>query len=550
LSSGQFYDFWLPALAILSALLVYSWLRDRKAANREARSTPLDFVAIVIVVLTVLILGLAIIPSAKWGFTDDDIFILHYLQGRPFPPPIWESVGRFFPMAHQEWRLIYLWTHDIKVFHAFSLVQYTCFSFGILLLLRELKAANRLALLFTLTLPPVLVVYANLVVPERTQLMFMPWLLFSLVKWDRTEFVGYALMAVICVHFMLYLKEPTVLFVLTLALVRLLLTAHRAFVVLRAKEHERGSLRRLIRSSLPDLGLVLSVVVFLVLYFSAIAIDTPFSDRAYDGRFLSGGRIQPTLFMWAQTEPLLVVLFAIAAARTGSRIMRGISLDIFDYLPVAAAVYLLALVLSGLISTYYAALPMAATAIAVVCPVILRLRGGSRSLPTATVSVLLCLGIVLNVSLAVPRLLYKQDWTARNDELTNRLSQMIAADQESRHVFLKGHSWDAEMLSVYANAYRNEHIVFVIDDKIYGNNREDDIANNCQYASRYCLLYSSEPLPNQLIVDLGRLESKRLATISKYGQVLWRYEDEKLNDLMAVTPEVVHATLRHFYNFW
>jgi hypothetical protein len=307
------------------------------------------------------------------------------LQGRPLPPPIWESIGRFFPLAHQEWRLFYRLTDDIKLFHVFCLLQYTGFSLGMLLLLRELKTANRLALLFTITLPPVLVAYTNLVVQERTQLMFVPWLLFSLVKWDRNQSGIYACVALICVHFMLYLKEPTVLFVLSLALVRLVPRARHALVA--AREQQRPPLGQLIHSSLADLGLVLSGLVFLALYFSAIPIDTPFSDRVYDSRYLSIGRLQPTLIVWAQTEPLLVVLLAIGSARMGSRIMRRISLDIFDHLLVAASVYFLSFVLSGLVSTYYGALPLTVATIAVVCPAILALRGRARTLWAPAVGV-------------------------------------------------------------------------------------------------------------------------------------------------------------------
>jgi hypothetical protein len=244
------------------------------------------------------------------------------------------------------------------------------------------------------------------------------------------------------------------------------------------------------------------------------------------------------------------VMLAIGGVRTGSKIMRRISLDSFDHLSVAASVYFLSFVLSGLVSTYYGALPMTTATIAVVCPAVLALRGRARTLQAPAVGVLLCLGILLNVSFTIPRVLYKQDWTTRNGELTDSLSQMMAASQDARQVFIKGHSWDAEMLSVYANAYRNQDIAFVIDDEIYAENRAEDIAYNCRYASRYCLLYSSKPLPHQLVVDLGRLESSRIATISKDGQVLWRYEDEKLRDLMAVTPAFVDGFLRHFYNFW
>jgi hypothetical protein len=170
-------------------------------------------------------------------------------------------------------------------------------------------------------------------------------------------------------------------------------------------------------------------------------------------------------------------------------------------------------------------------------------------LAPSILTVLLCLGIVLNLLMATPHLLHRQDLITRNTELTAVLARMPEV-KAGESIFLKGHSWDAEVLAVYANGYRRLGIDFVIADPVYAGERERRTGAYCEDGPRSCLSYSPQPTDGQLVVDLGVLESMRSAIVIKDSAVLWRYEDEKLEDFLALTPRMTHGLLRHFYNFW
>lgn len=531
---------------MLTAGLAASWSQGRVARPREQEPGSVDVIGVLILVIAAAGLAVAVLPVARWGFTDDDVFILHYLQGRAYPPPIWDSVGRFFPLGHQEWRLLYFWTDDINIFYLFCVLQYACFSLGAFVLLSHLKSSSRFALIFILTLPPVLVAYSNLVVLERTQLMFLPWLLFFLLKWDCTGLFRYAFLALLSAHFMLYLKEPTVLFIVTVTGLRLASPAMQAFQAIAGGNPVRVS--QLAKSALADLGLVLSATVFLALYFTAVPLDTLFSDRVYDGRDLGVDRLLPALSAWAGKEPLLLALLAIGLLRTARNVLKHHTIDTRDQLLLGATVYFVSLVASGLVSTYYGALPMVTAAIAVVAPGLPGAQPRLRPVLVPAFAVLLCLGIIVNLVFAAPRLLYRQDWTARNAEVTDNLQQMLSANGE-RRVFLRGHSWDAEMLAVYANGLRKLGIIFLIADGRYVENEEEQAAI-CDVAAQFCLSYAPGPVSGQLVVDLGNIESTRSAAILQDRELLWSYEDRQLRDFLAVTPHFLHGILRHFYDFW
>ncbi len=548
MNSGNFYVLWLPGVTALLALLAVCWRKRAIAVPLEVAPSPVSPGDVVTILLVAVVLAIAVIPSARWGFSDDDVFVLSYLRGRPYPPPIWPDSGRFFPLGHQEWRLFYTWTDSIRVFYLSGIIQYACYCLGVVLLLKELKCTSRLVPLFIITLPPVLVAFSNLVVPERSQLMFLPWLLLFLLRWDRTGLYRYVFLALLCAQFMLYVKEPTVLFIMSLAALRLLGPLRKALSAIAIKEWLE--LRRLIRLSIADVGLILSGLIFLGLYFSAVPFGTLFSSqRVYDRRSLEATHVLPSLEAWATKEPLLITMLALGLMRVVVGIVRRKSIDTTDAMLVAAALYFASLVSSSLVSTFYGALPMAAAAIAITVPLG---RGApeDKRQPQAQVFVALVgLGVLFNLFLFAPRLLYEHDWTRRNAELTSNLEQMLAGSPGPRRVFLTGHSWDAEMLAVYADGLRKLDITFVIGDARYIGNQEG-VAADCNSASYSCLAYSAQPSNGQLVVDLGKLESSRSAHVWRDGQFLWGYDDEDLGRLMSITPGLLRGVVRDAYNFW
>jgi hypothetical protein len=544
-TSDNFYTLWLPALVALAGSLAASAIRPRDLLDLRIHALAPHLPAIAVIAGATALLGAAVLPDAGWGFTDDDVFILHYLRGDPYPPPIWPDVGRFFPMGHQEWRLLYAWTGDPVVYQSFAVVQYAAFGIGLALLLRELRAPGRLVLLFALTLPPVVVAFANLIVQERVQVLFLPWLLLALLRWDRTKQPQFALLALVAAHFMLYVKEPTVLFLAPIALLRLAPAAGP--VIASVRLGDRRAVRSIARALLADLGILLSCMVFLALYFSTIPPETLFSDRVYDGRSLGADGVPEALLAWTTKEPLLIPLLAAGLWRFVVRVASRGSPDFNDQVLLGALIYFASLVASGLVSTYYGALPLFAASIAVLPQLAQRVEGKASLRAAATAAVVLL--VAFNIFAGASHLAYRQDWIDRNHALTAELESLLPAEGGGRAVFLRGHSWDAEMLAVYANAYRRLGITFLVADRRYLEVGPAEAAR-CDGPAHRCLAYAGSPPPSAFVADLGRLERDRSATLSKAGETLWRFDDARLRDLQSIFPPGLDALARHFYAHW
>jgi hypothetical protein len=545
MTSETFYALWLPAFAALAGSLAATSVRLNAPARFDMSAIAPHLPALAVVGGATACLAAMVLPGAGWGFTDDDVFILHYLRGDAYPPPLWPDVGRFFPLGHQEWRLLYLWTDSAAVYYAVAVMQYAAFGLGLYLVLRELRAPGRLVLLFALTLPPVFVAFGNLVVQERMQALFLPWLLLALLRWDRTRRFQYAFLALVAAHFMLYVKEPTVLFLLPLAALRLAPPARDALGAIASKDLTR--LEGIGRASLADLGVLLSCAAFLALYFSAVPLDTLFSDRVYDGRSLSAGGAPSALWAWATKEPLLIALLAAGFARFGAHLAWRRAPDFHDQVLVGATLYFASLVASGLVSSYYGTLPLVATTIAVVPPLAALASGrpGLRSVFGAG----LALALAVNLLAASSHLAYRQDWIDRNHQLTARLERLLGADPSERVVFLRGHSWDAEMLSVYANGHRRLGITFLIADLRY-RDVDPATAARCDGPANRCLAYAASPPEAALVADLGRLERDRSVVLSGPSVTVWHFDDERLRSLQAFLPAPVDTVTRHFYDHW
>jgi hypothetical protein len=470
---------------------------ERKGKWDHPAAKAVVFYSLLTAAVAAGVLALVVLPYATLGFTDDDILALYYLHGRPYPPPLWPDQGRFFPLGHQEWRLLYFWTNDVAIYHLWRILEYAAFSLGVIALLKEIGHLNWLSVLLVITLPPVMVSYANIVMPEGAQVFLMPWLTWALVRWDRVRRLRYAALALMCANLMLYQKEPTFLFIATLAGLRL--TQNKASRV--------------------DLALIASSVAFLATYLIAIP-----SGSTYHGATAHLENMWPTAAAWVQQEPLLFPLLLGAVLVAAARLLAKRPLDAGHQLGLAAIPYVLALLATGLVSTFYAALPMAAAALSL-----------APRLPRPVAALAIAAGILLTI----PHFLYRQDWVTRNAELASQIAYMSP-------VRLTGHAYDAEEFAVYTDAFRNLSIIFYTNDERYAGKVQ--AGGTCDYDTGFCITYS--PDPTRAVVDLGQLDSSRPATLLVDGKDVWRYDSRRLQDLLALTPTWLHEAIRPQYNLW
>lgn len=534
----NFFVFWLSLALVLLSLAVAARFRRTPAPRPLGRG--IDKASVGIAAGATLALTVFAVATAAWGFSDDDIFLLYYVRGQPYPPPIWPESARFFPLGHQEWRLLYGWTADVRVYYAAAAAQYGAYAAGIVLLLGNLNQQSRLALVLLLTLPPVLVAFTNIAMPERTQVMLLPWFLLFLLRWDTTRSAEYALLAITSAHVMLYLKEPTVLFIAAVAGMRLADTIGRA----AKPQGGRAAIASVSREGAADVGLLVACALFLTLYFTAIAPASLFeAERVYDRRALATTNVIPTLEAWARTEPLLVVVLAAGLATVGSRAARRQRLGLGDQAIVGAGVYFAALVAASLVSTFYAALPLAAATIGLIAAIPFDKLRVKQRLATALATA----AIAASLLLATPHALYKLDWLARNEGLATRIGDVLG-DAAGKRVFLSGHSWDAETFAVYAKAHRGLAVTFLYADARYA--RDEEEGTRCSASPSACLAYAPDAGDSDLLVDLGRLESRRSGEISRGGELVWHYDEQLLRRLLEITPAPLRGVVRRAYNFW
>jgi len=81
--------------------------------------------AVVALTLLALFLVCYIVLAFTWedfAYSDNSIFTLYTLKGHDYRPPIWQHLGRFFPLGHQEFNLIRHFTGTVAGYHALPII--------------------------------------------------------------------------------------------------------------------------------------------------------------------------------------------------------------------------------------------------------------------------------------------------------------------------------------------------------------------------------------------------------------------------------------------
>jgi hypothetical protein len=198
---------------------------------------------------------------------DDSMFILHTLKGRNFGLTFWPVNGRFFPFALFEFNIIRHFTHTDAGYHILPIVQVLIFSCILLALDSDLSVLARTGLaFFTLLTPSVLFSFSTLGFEERNLLFFLLCLVLSVLRFDQTRSLGWAVGAVLCAQIMLYYKETAFLLLLGFAVGRLVLRC------IQAPEARFDYGRLWDKESRLDLCLASLALMFLVSYFAVMGV--------------------------------------------------------------------------------------------------------------------------------------------------------------------------------------------------------------------------------------------------------------------------------------
>jgi hypothetical protein len=225
-----------------------------------------------IVALTLLITFLAfyiamIFVGDDFAYYDDDLLMLYALKGHNFPPPIWQSNGRFFPFGMFEFNLIRHLTNTPIGYQMLPIVELIIFFCILFILDAELDVTARAGLaILTLMTPSVLLSFGGLIYEERNVLFLLAALVLSVSRFARTKAVTWAVVVVICAQIMLYYKETTFLNLFAFAGARLMLRCRN--------EHEtKCDWNRLLdQESRLDWCLASLAVLFLLCYVAVMGV--------------------------------------------------------------------------------------------------------------------------------------------------------------------------------------------------------------------------------------------------------------------------------------
>jgi hypothetical protein len=467
-----------------------------------------------------IVLGCLTLPFVGWGFTDDDVFILHYLAGHSVPLVILSEMGRFLPLEHQEWRLV-SWMTEAWMFHGVALLQYAIFCFALWCILSRLNALLPSAFFFLATLPPVVVSFCNIVVPERNQLMLLALCLLCYIAYQNGRLMPFAFLSLIFANVALYFKEPTSLFLGGFAVVQLL-------PLRRASEPQKSYLQR----HWLDIAILISCATFFLVYFSTVSMTTLLSPAAYGGNGINLENGFSSIARWTVKEPLLFPLLTTGALLSAYRrlIFADKYLSITLSLWCGAVLYTISLISLDLVSKYYAAVPLLGFA--------LHSYIEAHGILKSSVRVLLRVLICANFFLWAPALLYKYDWTERYSELAHQLSSSLRANDRNEVLIVDSGSWDTAMFIIYMEYVRQMNIRFYCN---YSNNvtwlRGDH--------KTICPVRDDEYVPG-IKIDLGGVQEGRTARLIVKQHEIWHYESTWIRWI----PASIRNILAPHYNFW
>ena len=299
-----------------------------------------------VVLLAVFFCGCIAVAVAGEDFTayDNSQLTLYSLRGNDFPPPIWPSSGRFFPLGLQAYNLVGRMTRSAVGYHLFPICEMLAVATILLIVNRSLSLVARAWLaVLALTLPSVMASFLGLIYTEWQIIFWLGLMMLSVDRFARTRSVWWGVTAVGCAQFALYYKEPVFLFLLTFAVARIVLRGRKTGSWLATLRHIDTRL---------DLMIAAVSLAFAAYYYVVVIL-------ASSGlRYLSESKIPrlQALEFYLRWD-WLVSIFAVFVVLRLYRIARGSVVPdlLWDGLACGAIAYFLAYLAMGLASEYYLA---------------------------------------------------------------------------------------------------------------------------------------------------------------------------------------------------
>ena len=434
-----------------------------------------------------------------FAYYDDDILTDFSVQGGNFLPPVWSALGRFYPLADQEFNLLKLVTRSPAGYHALVALQLLVFVAVLFVILRAFEVRYRvLVVVAAMVAPSFLIPFTGFVYPERNVLFWLAVMLLCLQAYSRTKGRVYFVGCLVAAHFALYYKETVVLFVVAYAITQLLLQLSAA----RRSGHVHWL--EFVKENALSVGMLGVSAIYMMFFLVVILPHRSFS-------YINGLR-EPLAFVllaYLQIDWLPFILLVVFSLRFGLFLFSNERLDpTWDPLAAGALACFFGVVSLRINSGYYMA-PVELFALLYLANMsLLWVSRPSRLRMVVVVVVFLCV-LLHNVAYSSFRMVERKGVITTKRQFADFLSGYLSA-AKSRNV---------ELFFPYSDGYRLMGLSSYLRYKgfplqgqhIAGNetaprlviaSRENYDKSRCVNYRDYTCIHAESPDPGALIVIL------------------------------------------------
>jgi hypothetical protein len=419
------------------------------------------------------------------------------LRGKMFPPPVWWSVGRFFPLGFQEFNILAFFTKSPAGFHSFAVAQLVILVLALFAVLKELAFVYRVLIVIAAMLAPSFAVsFMGLIYPERNVLFWLAVVVFCLYSYSKTKLPLYFVGCLVGTQFALYYKEPVVVFIAAYSLFCVLVESYNG-------THAGKSWRQLADENSLALGMLALSGIYAIFFALTMFPFHSFSYVAESRRDLGS-----LLLTYIQTDWLPCILLILV----GIRIQRIIFADgecdpLWEPLAVGALAYFFVLIALGLASAYYTA-PVDLITFLYGARVVLPWVSKAMKLRIAVAAAFSCL-VLHNAAYSTFRIVERKGVIAAKSRFADFLEDYIATanGKAVKLYFPYANGYHLMELSAYLR-YRGFNMVregIVGDDAgshVFIEGRQEFPHNRCIDDKDYVCIHANQPKEADLIVVL------------------------------------------------
>jgi hypothetical protein len=395
---------------------------------------PTDVTSVIVFLIFLAFYIILIFYKEDFAYYDDDILTDFSVRGMNFLPPVWSAVGRFYPLADQEFNLLKFITRSPAGYHALEALQLIVLVAVLFVVLRAFQVRYRvLILIAAMVAPSFLIPFTGFVYPERNVLFWLAMMLLCLQEYSRTNARIYFMGCLVATHLALYYKETVVLFVVAYATTQLLLQ----FAATR-----RGgqiSWLKFANENILSFGMLGVSAIYLMFFLVAMFPQRNFS-------YIKGLRepIVSVLLAYLQIDWLPLILLVVLVLRFGLFLFSNGQLDpMWDPLAVAALAYFFGVVSLRINSGYYMA-PVDLFALLYLANMLLLWLSKASGLRIAVVAVVFSVVLLHDIAYSSFRMVERKGLITTKSQFADFLNGYLSA-AKSRNV---------ELFFPYSDGYR------------------------------------------------------------------------------------------------